>query len=688
LIARIFLCCAVLLAALSCGTLTASSESIARDKIPSWAELAAIPDVRPERYYQTVNGIYWQVSDYQVHWDGSKTHRFFRSVVKALDREGLERTASIDIEFDPSNKTLVVHHIKVIRDGIEIDHTMGSSFTVLRREKELESGIVDGTLTAHSNLRDFRVGDTLDLAYTITVSADVFGPFLATARGLEYNVPVGLERFQVSFPQDADIRYRAHALDISPEISISNGLKKLSWALHDQDPIPSESNRPESYALWGFVEATSWKSWSDIGAVIQPHYEISAPLPDQYLKMTDEIARTYPDPDDRITEVLRIVQDQIRYVGIEIGSGGYVPRQPDIVVERGYGDCKDKALLMVAMLRHLGIEAAVALVNTRKGGFLDQRLPSPYAFNHAIVRTAVGNTVYWLDPTLTHQGGRGGEIVQADYGFALVLDPADRDLQKIPVQLPVTDLRQVEEHFTLPAKAGDPMRLNVTSTYRQIEADQMRQDLAKNGLASKARSYVEYYDDYFRGIKPTAGLQVEDDLDSNSLVIREIYELPFERFNDKRLLKDFRVRAETVLNILPEPEGSERTAPMALPYPGAFAHSIRIYMPYLKFEPLEEVNLSNNEFSLRRNTRIQAHVITTDWKLDILKPDLPAKSLDNYIDDLDEVFNEGVISYNLTRFSKVLEDRKPIATRIKDGIKDAAASFQDWIEENKTKATN
>src|SRR3546814_13646976 len=85
------------------------------------------------------------------------------------------------------------------------------------------------------------------------------------------------------------------------------------------------------------------------------------------------MAKRWPKAEDRVTEVTRYIQDNIRYVGEEMGEGSYVPRRPALVLERGYGDCKDKSLLLAVALRRVGIDAVPALVSTSPGFDLPDR---------------------------------------------------------------------------------------------------------------------------------------------------------------------------------------------------------------------------------------------------------------------------------------------------------------------------
>src|SRR3982750_3322319 len=94
----------------------------------------------------------------------------------------------------------------------------------------------------------------------------------------------------------------------------------------------------------------------------------------------DGVARGSSDPATRVAAVLRLVQRQVRYLGGEIGAGTHAPSAPDLVYARRWGDCKEKALLMVAMLHALGVDASPALVNTERRDDIDHDLPNAGSF--------------------------------------------------------------------------------------------------------------------------------------------------------------------------------------------------------------------------------------------------------------------------------------------------------------------
>ena len=149
----------------------------------------------------------------------------------------------------------------------------------------------------------------------------------------------------------------------------------------------------------------------------------------------------------KIDALYTYVSRQIRYVAIEIGIGGYQPHLPADVYKNKYGDCKDKATLLISMLNKIGLRGYPALVGTRGDVEADPKAPTLATFDHMIValpvpanlRPAVEkfpaydsrNQILWMDPT--SETDPLGQLPEMDQGvFALIAYPERGDLQRIP----------------------------------------------------------------------------------------------------------------------------------------------------------------------------------------------------------------------------------------------------------------
>jgi hypothetical protein len=125
---------------------------------------------------------------------------------------------------------------------------------------------------------------------------------------------------------------------------------------------------------------------------------------------------------EKIQKVAAFMQQQIRYVGIEIGIGGWIPHTAEAVYRNRYGDCKDKATLMIAMLDAVGVRAIWVMVDTDRG-VVDPKVPSRMA-DHMIV--AIQIPAGYQNPALQ-------AVVTAENGQRyLIFDPTN---EYVPIGL-------------------------------------------------------------------------------------------------------------------------------------------------------------------------------------------------------------------------------------------------------------
>ncbi|GEM_PF-5920500 len=137
-----------------------------------------------------------------------------------------------------------------------------------------------------------------------------------------------------------------------------------------------------------------------------------------------------PDRSEALRIALRGVQERIRYTGLELGEQALIPFLPSESVARGFGDCKDQATALVAVLRASEIPAHLALLQASMDPNAPDDLPRMGRFNHAIVYVP-GDTPLWIDPT--DRTAPVGELPRADSGRrALVIRPDTRGLVTTP----------------------------------------------------------------------------------------------------------------------------------------------------------------------------------------------------------------------------------------------------------------
>ncbi|HYK01445.1 MAG TPA: DUF3857 domain-containing protein [Thermoanaerobaculia bacterium] len=191
---------------------------------------------------------------------------------------------------------------------------------------------------------------------------------------------------------------------------------------------------------------------------------------------------------DVVARLLAAIQKDVRYAGVEVGEGSIIPRAPRTVLANKYGDCKDKATLLVAMLREAGFPAHVALLNAGDGFDVQPELPGASAFNHAIV-VVEGAPEIWVDPTDVF--ARAGELPLGDQGrMALIAKPGTTTLVRTPEAQSAANLYREVRTFILP-EDGKARVVEITEPNSTSEASLRRW---VNGFDAKAlRENIESY---------------------------------------------------------------------------------------------------------------------------------------------------------------------------------------------------
>lgn len=104
---------------------------------------------------------------------------------------------------------------------------------------------------------------------------------------------------------------------------------------------------------------------------------------------------------EKVKKVFQWVQNNVKYIAIEDGLGGFIPRDPDLVLKRRYGDCKDMSTLIVELLKIQGIKSHQVWIGTTDIPYRYEELPSPLIDNHMIAAyfDKQANEFIFLDAT-------------------------------------------------------------------------------------------------------------------------------------------------------------------------------------------------------------------------------------------------------------------------------------------------
>lgn len=437
---------------------------------PRWVDRVATPDPA-----FAIAGARDGVAELLVQRDtrmgAAAPWHYYRTVQQIVGEPGLGTLGELTFEFAPWER-LVLHRIEIHRGDQVLPRLQRDQVVVLRRERSLEARVFDGTQTAVVVLPDLRVGDVVVQEFSRVGRSPERGEMLFERAYLSSTLATGV--LHVHVQSDRALHLRSQGGAAAPSVEVTGGVVDYRWHLEELAAHAIVGGVPAEEP-WPAVDLGSSDDWGDVAAWARPLFVAGPRDAEAVARLVDPWRWGFGDAEARATAAIRFVQDDIRYLAQSFTEGTHRPASPADVIERRYGDCKDKSWLLVAMLRELGIEAYPVLVRSFGGRGLKQQLPSPDAFDHVIVAFELGGTVQFVDPTerlvrmpLVESGPRG-------LGFGLIIAPGSDDL----VEIPDAPQRAADIDATLRygfERWGGPVELDLrvqfgdaTATYVRIE---------------------------------------------------------------------------------------------------------------------------------------------------------------------------------------------------------------------------
>jgi transglutaminase-like putative cysteine protease len=232
--------------------------------------------------------------------------------------------------------------------------------------------------------------------------------------------PVARARFILHLPSGWE--FRAAWLHYAEQAPQTQGTTYV-WELSDIPRIETEDDMPHWRALAGqlivtyFSEKTkgrTYSTWGDFGSwynQLTAGVRESSPAMQQKVQ---EIAPASMPLFDRIKALARFAQRDVRYAAIEIGIGGLQPHPASQIFSNRYGDCKDKATVLSAMLAQIGVKSFYVPVHTDRGIYTE-KTPPTIGFNHVILAIQL--------PEGSFKGSFPAMYEHPKLGHLLVFDP-------------------------------------------------------------------------------------------------------------------------------------------------------------------------------------------------------------------------------------------------------------------------
>lgn len=604
--------------------------------IPNWVKSVEFP-TKPESTQK--GGEVALLIDRQVNFD--KEEVFIHNVILLTSINDIEAYSTIQIDFDPSYQKAGLNRVGVYRDGKFIDKIVPESLKLITREENADRKLYDNSQSLILHLKDIRKGDILEYGYAIQGNNPAFKEHQFYGQELQYSISVEHLFYRVLSSRGDKLKYDLKNKAEEPVISDRNGLAEYLWDLENIAPIYYDNNIPSWYLSVPYVFFSDMSDWNEVKKVAEGFYELTI---DQLQFFKSELPKisTSKDSTEIIQDIIRFVQDEVRYLGFEDGLNAFKPHNPVDVYKQRFGDCKDKSFLLTTLMKAAGVEAYPMLVNTYMEDEIENRRPSPYMFNHCVAVINRNETSYYVDPTLSDQGGDLNSLYFPNYARGLIIDPASKqELISVPRQTPGGI--EIYENIKVDENKTKASVYTIKTVYRGRNANHQRSFWAVNQRDYIQKEYLKYYSYQYPYIKANEPIDYDDDREDNVFITFESYLIDSlwikEAGNPLDYIDVYPLILEDHLHKKISPQ---RKDPYYLNFPVNVSYMIKLEMPEEWNITPDLIHIEADEYDYRSAVNYSSadYTITVSNAYRTRKNVIKAKDFQRFLNDHEKMFND------------------------------------------------
>jgi len=610
-----------------------ASEKVSINPEPLWLYKVNADLTRKPSAKSISDGYYMDLIDHQVNLvNATEYMHFIRHIV---NQSGVQNASEVSVTFSPEFQQVVFHKIILIRNGIPLTQLNAREIKVVQEETDASDFQYNGLKRAFFVLKDVRKDDRIEVAYSIVGFNPVFGNRYSDKIYFSCGTARCNYFESIVSPANRTLQFGKFNNAQAPKEELTGDIRIYHWDNPEMKTWESQDGVPLWFDNYPYITVSEFTTWQDVvkwGTQLFRNYNNPIPAALQQ-KVNGWRSAAKDDPEMFASLAIRFVQDEVRYLGLEMGTYTHQPHTPAEVYEHGYGDCKDKALLLATILQLGKIPAYVAFVNTSLRKKLLEATPSATEFDHAIVAIKRSSSYIYVDPTVTGQRGELVNLYIPDYGYALVLHEGESNLQ--PVEPGFLNSSSILEE--LDVSVSDTSRLKVTSTYAGGRADDTRSSFTEVSITDLDKDYTEFYSTIFEGIQQAMPIVIEDDSVKDELLVKEEYAIPTLWHPTENGKESFSIFAKTIYHQIPNPASCLKDAPIRLSFPLTTTYTLQLKMPETWPFSFEELHIKNDSYQFDFEPEAVGNMISLHYYLKTFKDNIPVNEVAKYKSDYKDI---------------------------------------------------
>ena len=437
-------------------------------------------------------------------------------VVKLLTGRGIEKYDDIAIPYQPRAQNITVNIARTIAADGKVYQPPQEAFNDVTPPGLLSQNLYSDTMWRVISMVGLTPGVCIEYQVTLEDKPEnaVGGETWITGGFNFQSTEVTLEtNYALRIPSAWHLQWKTenfsrrelpgsmhHDANGRRELPVSirydeNGNTIYVWHYGETPALTIEEGMPHVNDIAPRLHYSSIPSWNDVYLWYQQLAADRYTSDAQIEALVHQLTKDLTTKADKIRAIYHFVASRIRYVGIELGQSAYQPSPATEVLQKQYGDCKDKTTLLITMLELAGIRAYPVLINPSPYERTDTELPSLNQFSHMLaaipgndgIGADTAGEYIWLDATSStcsygnlpySDQGRKGFLIGEEQGefVDIPIFPAETNRLVSTTELWLSEEGSVQGRLHIETRGQ--YAINTRWTYQQVPPSQLQTTLA------------------------------------------------------------------------------------------------------------------------------------------------------------------------------------------------------------------
>jgi transglutaminase-like putative cysteine protease/Flp pilus assembly protein TadD len=357
--------------------------------------------------------------------------RFHQVVFQPLTDAAAAESREYEFTYETDSEIVQIRAARIYRKDGRVDESTENGAGAMADDPAL--AIYTTARRYYVRFPRLEPGDVVELQFRVddVATRNAFADYFGEVVYMQGTEPIRRSEYVLVTPKARQFFFNQPRVPGLERTVVEDGDQRIFHFLaRDLAPVQEEALQPPWSEILGHINVSTYKTWEDVGrwywGLIKDQF-----IPDDDVRRRAEIlTQGLTGESAKVRAIYDYVVQKTRYVALEFGIHGYKPYRCAQIFARGFGDCKDKATLVVTMLRALGIQATPVVVRTGNKGDIETTPASLAPFDHMIAY--VPSLDWYLDGTAEYSGSlelpamdRGALALQVNEGHAKLVHLPD-----------------------------------------------------------------------------------------------------------------------------------------------------------------------------------------------------------------------------------------------------------------------